>query len=333
MLGWRHHLIAITTGLVLVDVASTARAGDAPPQPAPAPLREGAEDGHGARAPFPPPAPSPPLHLAPIDLATFELGAGAIGATDGGKGGSSELTLGFLLARAQLLGLSASALTFRAAPRPSLQTWSLEATFLTLDEMMFGSRYPDKPVCPAWPTEVCDDDTGFIGIGGSLLSFHADTDSHRNELRLGELDAVFSVTPAFNANWSHVFHLLPRIGLSIDWLSRAQTDRSAWVGRAMAGFDLSVAAGPLFIAPSFRWRPSLTAFAKDYALEPRLEVYGRTAWPGWHGHDGMRIGVELGYTRTSIPGTAFGMERVAGAENTLYARLVVAPALFTFGPP
>jgi hypothetical protein len=100
----------------------------------------------------------------------------------------------------------------------------------------------------------------------------------------------------------------------------------------MAGFDSAFAVGPFTVRPSFRWRPS-TASIDDFTLEPRIEAFTRQSWAAWHDRDALRIGVELGYTHTSRPDNAFGPDRVVGRENSFFARLVVAPTIFTFGPP
>ena len=314
MSGCRRRLSAIALFASLLTVASVSSA-DATSTPG-----------------FVPPRPPPPLDLSPIDFGTFELAAGGIGAADHGLGGSTEVMAGLVAARVEFLGLLASAGSFRAAIRPSLGTGNLSGNLVSLDEMMLGRHYPDMPVCPGFPTYLCDENSGFIGFGFTLLSFDADLDARRNEIRLASVDLVGSFTPAFGKDWKR-YRLLPRGGVSLDWLSRSTTDSAAWVFRLMAGLDASFAVGPVLFRPSFRWRPNATAPIADYLLEPKIEIYARTAWSAFHDRDALRVGVELGYMHASVPGNAYGPDKVVGAENTLYGRLVVAPSLFTFGPP
>ena len=167
-----------------------------------------------------------------------------------------------------------------------------------------------------------------------LADFHHELATDRNELRVAEGGFVFSATPAFGTDWKRN-RFLPRIGTSLDllWKDPASHDPTV-VGRMVAGFDSSFAAGPVFFRPSFRWRPRLSeGFADDFMLEPRLEVYVKTAWSGVHNRDALRIGVELGYTHASEPDDAFGAERIVGADHSLFARFVLAPTIFTFGAP
>ncbi len=318
---------AVGAALALLLGASSAHAEEA---------KAPSSDGGGAEGGFVPPPPGlpggNPLDLAPIDLATLELGAGGIGGFEHLQGGSTELMAGFLAARLEFLGLSASAGTFRAAYRPTFGTGMLSGTLASVDEMMFGSRYPDLKVCPGFPTIRCDETSGYWGLGATLVSFTSDLADHRSAIRIIEGDFVGSFTPAFGKDWKR-YRFLPRAGASLDWVSRSTTGDAAAIGRAMLGFDSSFAVGPVLVRPSFRWRPSTAAFVRDYTLEPRIEIYARETWAAVHDRDALRVGVELGFTHASEPDNAFGADLAARAQNTLFARVVVAPTIFTFGPP
>ncbi len=341
-------LVSLTSAAALATLAPTAAWAQAAPPPSPPATSPGSpppaspppasaspSGGSGGGTFVPPPAGLPtedPLELAPIDLGTFELAAGGVGAFDHGIGGSAELRAGIIGARVEFPGILASAVTFRAAFQPSLATGVLSGNLLELNEMMFGARYPDLKVCPGFPTVRCDQSTGFLGIGASVLSFAYDVAEHNGGIRIVEGDLVGSVTPAFGKDWSE-YRFLPRAGASLDWMSHAAEGQAAFVGRAMLGFDAAFRIGPLHFEPSFRWRPSTGAFVKDYVLEPKLEVYAREAWAAVHNRDAVRVGFEVGFIHASEPENTFNPEIIARATNTLYARLVLAPTIFTFGPP
>jgi hypothetical protein len=287
----------------------------------------------GGFVPPPPGLPGQnPLDLSGIDFLNLELGVGGIGSPEHGLGGSTDLLAGLQGVRIDFLGLSLSALELRASFRPSFDSGRLSGTLASLDEMMFGSRYPNMKVCPGFPTIRCDEDSGYWGLGATVLSFFTDLGAKKSAIRLGELDFVGSVTPAFGKDWKR-YRFLPKIGVSIDHFFPAGTDPAAWVGRGMLGFDASFVLGPVFVRPSFRYRPSTGDFVHDYTLEPKIEIFANETWSAWHDRDALRVGGEIGYTHASRPADAFGSDLVAQASNTIYARLVLTPSIFTFGPP
>lgn len=304
----------------------------APPAVAPPPA-DAPPQGGGF---VPPPSDLPgqnPLDLAPINIGTLQLSAGGIGGFERqAGGGSSDLAAGIDVVEVEFLGLAVKAATFKAAVQPTLDTGILSGSLVQLDQMMFGKHYPDKPICPAFPTVLCDQDSGYWGLGTTILSFASDLGAHRTGLRIVEGDFVGSVTPAFGKDWKR-YRFLPRIGASLDWFNRRASGDAGLVGRGMLGFDASFVIGPVYVEPSFRWRPSTSDFVHDYTLEPRLEIFAKSAWAAWHDRDALRFGVEVGFTHASMPDNAFGADLVAKAQNTLYAKVVVAPTIFTFGPP
>jgi hypothetical protein len=278
-----------------------------------------------------------PFQLGKVDFFTLELHAGAIGTPDSPPPAlpapaSAEVAAGLIGARAELLGLGAHAATFRVAARPSLETASLSGTLGALDFWMVGARYPDVDHCFALVSGLCDSDTGYVGFGGTVLDMAGDLATRRLGMRFVEGDFVASVTPAFDGDWKH-YRFLPKLGASVDMIADLGPDTHEVVGRMMVGFDALATAGPIELRPTFRWRPSFTAFVDDFAIEATLRATWRTAWEAWHDRDALTVGMELGYSFDRDPSTAFGADRIVGAQNALFARLVIEPTIFTFGPP
>jgi len=278
----------------------------------------------------------PPLDLAEVDIATLDFGAGALGTPDTPLGdaehASAEVSAGLTGAHAELLGLSARIFTFRASARPSLLTTNVSGTLADLDAWMIGARYPDLSHCLAFVSGRCDEDTGYLGFGGSVLEVAGDTDSGQVGMRFIEGDAIASVTPAFGGDWRK-FRLLPRLGGSLDMVVHVPEETHDLIGRITAGFDALATGGSVRFAPTFRYRPSMTDPAGDFAIEATLSVMTRTHWEAWHNRDALTIGLELAYSYDSDPSHAFGPDRVGGANNSMVARLVVSPTIFTVGPP
>ena len=276
-----------------------------------------------------------PLNIAKVDAATFEFGAGAIGTPNfpppPAGAVSPDITLGFVGARAEFLGLFVEALTFRASYMPTVEDVALSGALVDLDAWMIGSRYPDLDVCMA-AVSLCDQNTGYAGFGAVLLDMAGTTADERLGIRIIEGDFVGSVTPAFGADW-RLYRFLPHLGASFDIIRSIAEDENTYVGRGRLGFDAKATAGPVTFTGSFDWRPSFTDFVDDFALETRIGVAWRTHWRGWHDRDALTLGLELAHSHDSAPATAFGTERIPGGVDNLVARFVVSPTIFTIGPP
>jgi hypothetical protein len=240
--------------------------------------------------------------------------------------------VGLVGAHAELLGLSARLLTFRSAFRPTLETVTLSGALVDLDAWMIGSRYPDLDYCLAFVSGRCDEDTGYLGFGASVMEVAGDTDTRRVGMRIIEGDAIASVTPSFAGSWRQ-FRFLPRAGASVDLAIDALKDTRDVIGRLTAGFDALATAGSVRFAPTFRYRPSMTDPVGDFAIEATLGVSTRTHWEAWHNRDALTLGLELAYSYDSDPDHAFGPERIVGANHSMMARFVVSPTIFTIGPP
>jgi hypothetical protein len=275
------------------------------------------------------------LDIAKADIATLEVGAGAIGTPDTPPppdgAVSPDLTLGFLGARVEFLGLFVEALTFRASYQPAVGNGTLSGAVVDLQSWMIGSHYPDKPVCMA-ALSLCDEDTGYVGFGATVLEMQGDTIDERLGMRVVQGTFVGSVTPAFAPSWRES-RLLPHIGASFDIVRDIPQDENTYLGRGVLGLDAKATAGPVAFTASFDWRPNFAEFVDDFILETRVGVQWRTHWRGWHDRDALTLGLELAHNHDSVPATAFGPERVPGAVDSLMARFVVAPAIFTIGPP
>lgn len=275
------------------------------------------------------------LNIAKADIATLEVGAGAVGTpntpppADGAV--SPDLTLGFVGARVEFLGLFVEAVTFRASYQPAVGNASLSGAVVDLDAWMIGSHYPDKPVCMA-ALSLCDEDTGYVGFGATLLEMQGDTSEERLGMRVIEGTFVGSVTPAFAPSWRE-YRLLPHIGASFDIVREIPRDQNTYLGRGVLGLDGKATAGPVAFTASFDWRPSFTEFVDDFILETHVGVSWRTHWRGWHDRDALTVSLELAHSHDSVPATAFGPDRLPGAIDSLMARVVVAPTIFTIGPP
>src|SRR5262249_51186703 len=144
---------------------------------------------------------------------------------------------------------------------------------------MIGSGNRDSSLCFFWFTTLCDDSTGFVGLGGSLLGFQHDTAGPRDVFHVGELDVVGSVTPAFGGDWSRS-RFLVRAGASLDHYSFTGGVGDRWTGRLAAGADGAARLGPVELEPSFRYRPSFSGFGDDFGIEARIDASIRSTWHG-----------------------------------------------------
>ncbi len=278
-----------------------------------------------------------PMQLGKVDVLTLELDAGAIGSPDSPPppqpaAASADVAAGLVGIQAELLGLGARAGTFRVSARPALETTSLSGTLADLDFWMVGAHYPDVDHCFAFVSGICDDDTGYVGFGATVLDMAGDISTRTLGMRLVEGDFVASVTPAFDGDWKR-YRFLPKLGASVDMAIDLERDTHDVIGRMAVGFDALVTAGPIELRPEFRWRPSFTAFVDDFAIESSLRATWRTAWQAWHNRDALTVGLELGHSFDRDPSHAFGVDRIVGAEHAMFARLVVEPTIFTVGPP
>ena len=250
-----------------------------------------------------------PMQLGKVDVLTLELDAGAIGSPDSPPppqpaAASADVAAGLVGIQAELLGLGARAGTFRVSARPALETTSLSGTLADLDFWMVGAHYPDVDHCFAFVSGICDDDTGYVGFGATVLDMAGDISTRTLGMRLVEGDFVASVTPAFDGDWKR-YRFLPKLGASVDMAIDLERDTHDVIGRMAVGF----------------------------AIESSLRATWRTAWQAWHNRDALTVGLELGHSFDRDPSHAFGVDRIVGAEHAMFARLVVEPTIFTVGPP
>jgi hypothetical protein len=295
------------------------------PQPQPDP---GALAGIGG-APQPDPG---ALDFARADVLTFELGAGSVGSFDAERA-SVDFHGAVIGVATAWLGFRVHALRFDVNGRPELHDTVVSGTLASVDAWMIGAGYTDSSPCFFWFGVLCDEKTGFVGLGGSLGGFQHDTLGPRTALRIGELDVIGSVTPAFAAGWSK-YRFLPKVGASLDhfWSPPGVSDR--FVGRLAVGFDAAARLGSLDVEPSFRWRPSFSDFTDDYGFEAGLSAGVRRSWKGLDdAGDAVRFAVEFGYSYFSVPALAYGSDWGLAGKHTMFIRLIVAPSLFSAVPP
>jgi hypothetical protein len=282
-------------------------------------------------------APSGPnreaLDFAPIDVLTLEATPGLVRGFDA-DAQSGDLGGALIGAKLAALGIRANALKFEIAGRPGVHTTELAGTLATVDAWMIGSGYADAKPCLWFFGVLCDEATGFVGFGGSLIGLQHDTESTRSALRLAEVDAVFSLTPAFAAGWSR-YRLLPRVGISSDYVWNPPGGSDRFVFRLDAGADAAARFMGLDFALAVRWRPALDRFSDDYGIETTLETSVRRSWKGGFDPvgDAIRFGVQIGYAYWRVPALSYGPDWLLFAKNTGFVRLVVAPSFFSAVPP
>jgi hypothetical protein len=304
--------------------------GGVPPPPAPTPNEATPQPNPGALAGIGT-APEPnagALDFARADVLTLELGAGSVGSFDTDQA-SVDFHGALIGAATAWLGFRAHALRFDVNGRPELHDTVVSGTLASVDAWMIGAGYTDSSPCFFWFGVLCDGTTGFVGLGGTLVGFQHDTLGPRTALRIGELDVIGSVTPAFAAGWSK-YRFLPKVGASLDhfWSPPGLSDR--FVGRLAVGFDAAARLGPLDVEPTFRWRPSFSGFTDDYGFEAALEAAVRDTWKGLdHAGDALKYAVQLGYSYWSIPALSYGPDFGLGGQHTVFIRLVMAPSLFS----
>jgi len=209
-------------------------------------------------------------------------------------------------------------------------------TFLRLDYLFFGAERGD--ICPApfltmWPTSHCDPESGYVGLGGSLLSFLHDTEASsisgrtRSAVRIIEAFAVFSFLPAFQTAFAE--RRLPiSVGASLDYfwdlndgLAGGSTDR--WIGRALLAVD------GLYRFAEFRgalegriaYRPSFTDWGGDYGIEASIRLLYQDFQTLYRRQgDSFRLVFEVGYAHYSSPQHSFATGFSSGLGWAGYAQ-------------
>jgi hypothetical protein len=312
-------LAGLLAACALLGTVAPARADDAVPNP-------NALAGIGGTGAATPAADA--LDFAQADVLTTELGVGAAGAIDA-KRASVDLRFGVTVASTAWLGFRGQLLRFDVTGRPQFHDTTVSGTALQLDGWMVGTGNRDSSLCFFWFTTLCDGSTGFVGVGGSLLGFQHDTSGPRDVLRVGELDVVGSPTPAFGADWSHN-RLLGRAGASWDHYAFYGGVGDRWLGRLALGLDGALRLGAVELEPSFRYRPSFSAFGDDYGLEARIDASIRSTWHGLDSAgDALRFSLQLGYAYWSVPAYSYGADWASPGKHTAFLRLVIAPSLFS----
>jgi hypothetical protein len=269
------------------------------------------------------------LDFAPIDALTLGLEGGGSTASEPAPT-SVDWGARLELARAELAGFRARVLDLGFLHRPALHGGALSGTLVSVDAWMLGTGRNDSSLCPFWFGAACDDHTGFVGLGGSLLGAQHDTASARTVLRLGELDLVGSPGPAFSGSWSRR-RVLPHAGLSVDRVWRAPGLPDRWLPRLVAGVQGTLRVARVSVEPAFDWRPRLGALTDDAGFEARLDLLWRTQWYGGldHAGDALRVGLRAGYAFWNVPGHSYGSDWLGPARHVFFVRVAVLPSFFS----
>jgi hypothetical protein len=152
-------------------------------------------------------------------------------------------------------------------------------------------------------------------------------------MRIGELEAVYSLTPAYASKWKERRVLL-RLGASADYFWNPPGMDNQLVGRMVAGVDALLHPGRYELRTYLRWRPNFGRFWDDWGVEAGLAGVVLFSGPGWV-RSGQRYeaGLELGYAYWKVPSLSYGPDWLVLDNHTLFARLVVTGALASLTPP
>lgn len=287
------------------------------------------------------------IHVADLRLA---LGASIDDVTGFGARAGFHLAAGFDGFTNEVLGARLHLVSFDFVwNQGSGQTVWLP-TLLRLDYLFFGAE--DGAICPApfltiWPATHCDPQSGYVGLGGSLLSFLHDTEPStastrtRSAVRIVEAFAVFSFLPAFEEAFAE--RRLPiSVGASLDYfwdlndgLAGGRTDR--WIGRALLAVD------GLYRFAGFRgalegriaYRPSFTDWGGDYGIEASIRLLYQDVHTLYRRQgDTFRLVFEVGYAHYSSPqhsfatGFASGIGWAGFAQDSGFVRVGFEPTVW-----
>lgn len=287
------------------------------------------------------------LHILELRLA---LG----GHVDGGVPGNPErggfhLAAGLDVVTNEVLGARLRAVSLDVAWNQGSGQFLVMPTLLRLDHLFFGAS--GGSICPApfltvWPATHCDPQSGYVGLGGSLIGYQHDTEAAlgatpRNALRVGEAYAVFSFLPAFDEAFSERRFPIS-VGASLDYLWNLNSEglgrTERWIGRALFAVDALVRFAELrgAVEGRFAYRPSFTEWGDDFGIELSLRVlYADFHTLYRRQGDSYRLVFEIGYGHWSIPQRAVGLGGAATAaafagygNDSAFFRIGIEPTVW-----
>lgn len=269
------------------------------------------------------------LGLGPIDVATLELSVGAASTLDADRP-DIEGRAGFTLLRADLTGVALELVGAEVLARSGRDRVTGTFEIYNVEHWFVGAS-EDGDSCLALPgMRTCLPDSGFFGFSVHFPSFQIDDAPHRWAARFFELSFLLSPTPGYGPEWRNE-HVLLRAGASIDHLwARADVESETLI-RPFVGLDAALRAGPLDLAPSFRWRvTAASGFPDDSGVEAFLRISHRDRW---HGRprttDPFSLAMIVGYAYWSEPRHALGADWSTEARHDLFVRLSLAPTFFS----
>lgn len=259
--------------------------------------------------------------------------------------GGFHLAAGFDTLTNEVLGARVRVASFDFGWNQGAGATLFMPTLLRIDHLFFGAE--DGGICPAafltvWPATHCDPQSGYVGIGGSLLGYLHDTEDSRNVLRIGEIYAALSFLPAFDEAWlERRFPLL--VGASLDYAwGNLRGDpaglRERWIGRALFAIDALVrfAEQRGAFEGRFTYRPSFTDWGGDWGVELSLRLLYTDFHTALRSQgNSYRLVFEVGYAHWSIPERAAGLSIGTGAlawagarDDGAFFRVGIEPTLF-----
>lgn len=275
------------------------------------------------------------LHLGELRLS---LGGHVEGgrAPFGARGGF-HLAGGLDVLRNEVLGASLRALTADVAWSQGAGAFFVAATLARVDHWMFGAAGGGVCAAPGLtvvPATTCDAESGYVGVGGTLLSYQHDTSDSRNVLRIVEGYVALSPLPAFQSAWAERrFPLL--VGASLDYLWGVTGDPSArselWVGRAAFAIDgvFRLLGFRMGIDARVAYRPSFTDWGGDWGLEATARVLYLDVHRLFRTQGTLyRIVLEVGYAHWSEPARAMGVPWAGVASDTGVLRVGLEPVVW-----
>ena len=268
-----------------------------------------------------------------------------------GERGGFHLAAGFDGVTNEVLGAHLRALSFDFVWNQGAGQALFMPTLLRLDYLFFGAEGGSvcaAPFLTVWPATHCDPQSGYVGLGGSLLGYQHDTETFggagaltRNALRVGELYAALSFLPAFDEAFSERRFPIS-VGASLDYLWNLNGDPTGrterWVGRALFAIDATYRFAGFRggLEGRFAYRPSFTEWGNDFGIEVSLRVLYADFHTLYRRQGSLfRLVFEAGYAHWSIPGRAVGLSGGASAfgwagigTDSLFFRVGFEPTIW-----
>lgn len=261
-----------------------------------------------------------------------------------GERGGFHLAAGFDGMTNEVLGAHLRALSFDFVWNQGSGQTLFMPTLLRLDYLFFGAS--GGSVCPApfltvWPATHCDPESGYVGLGGSLLGYQHDTETSRNALRIGEIYAALSFLPAFDEAFTERRFPIS-VGASLDYFWNIQSDPLArnevWVGRALFAIDANYrfADSRGGLEGRFQYRPSFTEWGTDFGIEASLRLLYADFHTLYRRQGSLyRFVFEVGYAHWSIPQRSIGVSGGPSAfgwsgigTDSLFVRVGFEPVIW-----